>query len=110
MLFKGLNLAILGVTFKQSTEGYSYCYSIEDTIKDADICFMFTKWNEVKIFDLIKYNELMRNPIVLDGRNCHDLINVKNANITYDSIGGETFNIFWSFDYLDFKHSLIEKM
>ncbi|OCA84610.1 UDP-glucose dehydrogenase family protein [Bacillus sp. FJAT-27986] len=70
----------------------TYCNSIEDTIKDADVCFIFTEWDEIKEFDLKNYNQLMKNPIILDGRNCYDLSSVKNARIFYDSIGRETIN------------------
>ena len=34
----------------------------------------------------------MKNPIILDGRNCYDLSCVKNEKIIYDSIGRETIN------------------
>jgi len=79
--------------FKKSyPHGITYCYSIEETIKDADICFIFTEWDEVKNFDLYNYSKLMNNPIVIDGRNCYDLVSVKNAKVVYDSIGRETIN------------------
>ncbi|MFF2857855.1 UDP-glucose dehydrogenase family protein [Peribacillus sp. NPDC058002] len=70
----------------------TYCNTIEDTIKDADICFIFTEWDEVKNFDLSKYSKLMKTPIVIDGRNCYDLNSAKKAKMTYDSIGRETIN------------------
>ncbi|AIM16348.1 UDP-glucose 6-dehydrogenase [Bacillus sp. X1(2014)] len=127
---KGLNVAVLGLTFKPGTddlreapslvnipfmleeganvkawdpvginnfqkyypEDITYCYNIEDTISGADICFIFTEWDEVKRFELNKYEQLMKNPIVLDGRNCYDLVNVKKVKIIYDSIGRETIN------------------
>lgn len=127
---RGLNVAVLGLTFKPGTddlreaptlvniplmiedganvkawdpvgmdnfkkihpETVTYCYSIEETLKEADICFIFTEWDEVKDFDLSKYSKLMKNPIIIDGRNCYDLASVKNANVIYDSIGRETVN------------------
>jgi UDPglucose 6-dehydrogenase len=70
----------------------TYYQSIEETIKDADVCFIFTEWDDVKEFDLGKYSQLMKNPIVLDGRNCYDLTSAKKAKIIYDSIGRETVN------------------
>lgn len=124
---RGLNVAVLGLTFKPGTDdlreaptlvnipimiedganvkawdpvgienfkkfqsdGLTYCSSIEETLKEADICFIFTEWDEVKDLSPLKYKELMRNPIVLDGRNCYDLVSARKANITYDSIGRE---------------------
>ena len=69
-----------------------YCNSMEETLKDADICFVFTEWDFVKNFEINKYEKLMRRPIVIDGRNCYKLDDIRKTNITYDSIGRETIN------------------
>ncbi|SDN05707.1 UDP-glucose/GDP-mannose dehydrogenase family protein [Bacillus sp. OK048] len=130
--FYGLNIAVLGLTFKPGTddlreaptlvnipimledgakvkawdpvgvenfkkkfpEEITYCNTIEDTLSNADVCFIFTEWDEVKDFDLTKYSKLMKNPIVIDGRNCYDLKRVRKANLIYESIGRETVNSF----------------
>lgn len=60
-----------------------YCNDIEETITDADICFILTEWDEIKSFDITKYKDLMKKPIVLDGRNCYN----KTSIIQYESIG-----------------------
>lgn len=72
-----------------SDENLHYVDTVEEALKDADICFIFTEWPEVKGIDLNKYAELMKNPIVMDGRNCYKLADVKKAKILYESIGRE---------------------
>lgn len=69
-----------------------YCSSIEETLKGADICFIFTEWDEVKKFDITKYEQLMKRPIVLDGRNCYTLDAFADTKVVYNSIGRKTVN------------------
>lgn len=64
----------------------TYCDSVEETIKDADVCFIFTEWSEIKNFELQKYIQLMKKAIVLDGRNCYDLKMIPKG-MKYYSIG-----------------------
>ncbi len=69
-----------------------YCNSVEETLKDTDICFIFTEWDFVKNMDINLYSKLMKKPIIIDGRNCYKLEDVKNKNILYESIGRDTIN------------------
>lgn len=64
-----------------------YVTSPEEALKDADMAFIFTEWNEIKSIDLSKYVELMNTPVIYDGRNCYDTKEVANYNIDYYSIG-----------------------
>ena len=43
--------------------------------------------NSLDEMDLNKYKNLMKNPIVLDGRNCYNLNEVAKLDIKYYSIG-----------------------
>jgi len=63
-----------------------YYETIEETLKDADICFIFTEWDEVKKLDPEKFS-LMKTPIILDGRNCYKLEKFKALPFIYESIG-----------------------
>ena len=128
--FEGLNIAVLGLTFKPNTDDLreapsltnipillddganikaydpigeknfkkiypteiTYCKSVEETLKDADLCFIFTEWDFVKEFDVNKYEKLMKKPVVIDGRNCYNLEEMKKTNVIYDSIGRKTIN------------------
>ena len=66
-----------------------YCNSVEETLKDADICFIFTEWDFVKNIDIDLFEKLMKKPIILDGRNCLDINEIKNKKVIYESIGRE---------------------
>lgn len=77
---------------KNYSKEITYCKSIEETIKDTDICFIFTEWENIKNFDIKLYKELMRNPIILDGRNCYNLNEMKKENVIYESIGRRVIN------------------
>ena len=77
---------------KIPNEKIQYCNTIEEAIKDADICFIFTEWEDVKTFDVGKYKQLMKKPIVLDGRNCYALTAFEGTGITYGSVGRPTVN------------------
>lgn len=65
----------------------TYCDSIEDTLENADICFIFTEWPEIKATDPKIFKKYMQHAIILDGRNCFDINKMKTAGIVYDSIG-----------------------
>ncbi|KUP22643.1 UDP-glucose/GDP-mannose dehydrogenase family protein [Paenibacillus sp. DMB5] len=64
-----------------------YFDTIEDTLTDADMCFIFTEWEEIKSFPITKYKELMKNPLILDGRNCYSLVDAEKSGVIYESIG-----------------------
>lgn len=64
-----------------------YCGTIEETLQDADLCLIFTEWEEVKNLDVSVFEKHMKRPIVLDGRNCYDLDAFRDTHILYESIG-----------------------
>ncbi|MDC3412684.1 UDP-glucose/GDP-mannose dehydrogenase family protein [Aquibacillus sp. 3ASR75-11] len=67
-----------------------YADSIETAITGADIVFILTEWDEFKRLDIHIFNQLMKDPVVFDGRNCFDLDQIKKAHIEYHSIGRPT--------------------
>lgn len=94
------NIAILleeGANIKAydpvGTENYKKMYPSEikyvktprEALKGAEICFIFTEWEEIKHIKAFEYIELMKNPVVYDGRNIYTLEEMKD--IEYYSIG-----------------------
>ena len=65
----------------------TYCDSIAETLKDADICFIFTEWPEVRALTPEDFLTSMKKPIVLDGRNCLDYESFHSSDVIYESIG-----------------------
>ena len=65
----------------------NYCDTIEETLKDADICFIFTEWQEVKDLPAETYRKLMKKAIILDGRNCYEPKKFEGTGVVYDSVG-----------------------
>jgi len=69
-----------------------YENSPEEALIDADICFIFTEWDEIKTIDLNLYKRKMKSPYVYDGRNCYSLSDLKGTGINYRSIGRPEIN------------------
>lgn len=65
----------------------NYVDSPEEALKDANICFVFTEWGEIKAVKPEDYKRLMRTPLVYDGRNLYEIKDMKDAGVEYYSIG-----------------------
>ena len=72
---------------KKYPDELQYCDTIEETLKDADICFIFTEWQEVKDLKPEDFKRLMKKAIVLDGRNCYIPETFSGSGVVYNSIG-----------------------
>lgn len=64
-----------------------YAYQIEMAIKDADAIVIVTEWDEIKQFPLKDYRTPQNNPIIFDGRNCYSLLEARQADVEYHSMG-----------------------
>ena len=62
-----------------------YVKTPQEALKQADICFIFTEWNQIKNVKPEEYAKLMKRPLVYDGRNLYNLSDMKD--IEYYSIG-----------------------
>ncbi|WP_034863250.1 UDP-glucose dehydrogenase family protein, partial [Ruminiclostridium cellobioparum] len=64
-----------------------YAKYIEEALENANVCFIFTEWKEIKVVKPQTYKKLMRTPIVYDGRNIYGVKDMKKAGVEYYSIG-----------------------
>ena len=65
----------------------TYVKTPEEALDKANVCFIFTEWEQIKQIKPEIYKKLMRTPLVYDGRNIYDLKEMKEYNIEYYSIG-----------------------
>ena len=64
-----------------------YVDNVEHALDNANVCFIFTEWGEVKEITPEAYKNLMRTPLVYDGRNIYSVEDMKNAGVEYYSVG-----------------------
>lgn len=89
---RGANVTVYDKVGEENTkkifsDKIKYADSVEEAIKDADVCFIMTEWKEIVNFDIEKYKDLMERALVLDGRNCYNAEKMKENGIEYYSIG-----------------------
>ncbi len=65
----------------------NYVSTPEEALEGANICFIFTEWNEIKEIKPEEYKKLMKTPLVYDGRNIYDVKEMEEKGIEYYSIG-----------------------
>ncbi|MDM5299684.1 UDP-glucose/GDP-mannose dehydrogenase family protein [Bacillus pumilus] len=68
-------------------DSVQFTQTIEEAVKGADAVCILTEWSDIQLFPLHSYKDLMRQPIIFDGRNCHSLQEAEQAGVEYHSIG-----------------------
>lgn len=64
-----------------------YCQSAYEACSGCDALIVLTEWDEFKDLDLSRVKQLLRQPIVIDGRNIYDPRVMKELGFVYASIG-----------------------
>lgn len=65
----------------------TYADTPEAALQNADICFVFTEWEEIRRVAPGTFKERMRIPLVYDGRNVYSVKQMTEAGVEYYSIG-----------------------
>ncbi len=67
-----------------------YCNQRDETLQGADALAICTEWKQFVHPDFDEMKELMRQPVIFDGRNLYTPWRMKEAGFTYYSIGRPT--------------------
>ena len=84
---KAYDPAAMEETERKIGKVITYCEKMEDVYEGADALLLITEWAEFRVLDLKLLTQQMKSPVVFDGRNIYDPIEMKKGGITYFSIG-----------------------
>lgn len=65
----------------------TYAKSSYDALKGADALLLLTEWNEFRRPDFERMQELMKSPVIFDGRNLYDRKRLRAKGFEYTGIG-----------------------
>ena len=68
-------------------KGVDFCANAYETAKDADALLLITDWNEFKQLDMEEIFKLMKQPVLVDGRNIYDPRAMRELGFTYSGVG-----------------------
>ncbi len=73
--------------YPESEYKINYVDKPEEALSGANVCFIFTEWEQIKAIKAETFQKLMRTPLVYDGRNIYPIQEMQDAGVEYYSIG-----------------------
>jgi len=70
----------------------SYANSMYETLENADALVICTEWSIFRTPDYQKLKDLLKNPVIFDGRNLYNVEDIQAEGFTYISIGRKEIN------------------
>lgn len=64
----------------------------DSVLEGIDALVICTEWNEFRRPNIENFNNMMKAPVIFDGRNLYDLKRAKEAGLTYFSVGRPNVN------------------
>ena len=68
-------------------QGVKYCESLYEVAEASDALIILTEWDDFKQMDLIRIKGLLRQPVIIDGRNIFDPLQMKELGFIYKGVG-----------------------
>lgn len=75
--------AVFGDRITYATDAY-------EALREADALLLCTEWNEFRSPDFVRMRELLRTPLIFDGRNLYEPRTVQRYGFEYVSVGRPT--------------------
>ena len=72
---------------KKIFKGVKFCEDAYEAARSSDCAIIVTEWNEFKELDFKKLKKLLKQPLIIDGRNIYDPVRMKELGFKYVSIG-----------------------
>jgi UDPglucose 6-dehydrogenase len=85
-------------TFKRATtqqvlDNTTFVHNQKEALDDIDALVICTEWNEFRRPTVDNFADVMKQPVIFDGRNLYDLNRAEKAGITYISVGRPSVNV-----------------
>lgn len=85
-------------TFKQASDPLTlnhitFMDDRDSVLQDVDALVICTEWNEFRRPKIEKFSEMMKEPLIFDGRNLYDLERAAEVNLKYISVGRPSINV-----------------
>ncbi len=72
---------------KRLLENVTFCNDPYEVAEGADALILVTEWNEFKQLDMARIRDLMKRPVLIDGRNIYDPRRMRELGFTYRGMG-----------------------
>jgi UDPglucose 6-dehydrogenase len=70
--------------------GARQCETVKEAVAGADAAVIVTEWEQLRSLPSPEIRKLMRNPLIIDGRNLLDPAEARAAGFAYEGIGRPT--------------------
>lgn len=72
---------------KRELKNVIFCKNLYEATRNSDCLVIMTEWEEFRQMDLVRIKKLLRQPIIIDGRNIFESEQMHKLGFIYKSIG-----------------------
>ncbi len=72
---------------RKIVRGVEFCQHPYQAAQGSDGLIIITEWDEFKTVDLLRIKQLLKQPVIIDGRNIFDPVKMKELGFNYQGVG-----------------------